>query len=455
INNIRAVLNISNSNFSYNDLGIEISNTQYYCSNINNSTFSNNEYVGLRLYNAGINLVSSTITNNGTGINAYKSILMTNTTQGNPNNLISNNTHEEVLYCKASVLSLGYNRIVDNNYQTNTRDQYLIYNVDQTDDYFSIKNIFWGRDTNNQLIQPSTNRYAPQIFGDNDNIMPLYDYNLTINPPTNPEIRTLYENAIGLFNENENAQSQSMMYSIIEDYPDSDYAILATKSLLELYDLNEEEISELQYQYQNNQIFKVSPKLQKNAQNMKTEAFLMLSDYDSAIEDYLNLIAYPQTVTDSIFANIDIAYTLLLQEESGQKSPQSLSMQGLKPKNINEFYQTRNKYLSYLFNSNDEKDNETPSIPTSFLLSQNYPNPFNPETTISFDMPIEEHISLEIYNIKGQKVKTLVNEKLVPGRYILKWNGTDQYNKPVSSGIYFYKLKSASFTATKKMTLMK
>jgi len=97
----------------------------------------------------------------------------------------------------------------------------------------------------------------------------------------------------------------------------------------------------------------------------------------------------------------------------------------------------------------------TSSIPTSFLLSQNYPNPFNPETTISFDMPIEEHISLEIYNIIGQKVKTLVNENLVPGRYILKWNGTDQYNKPVSSGIYFYKLKSASFTATKKMTLMK
>jgi Peptidase C10 family/FlgD Ig-like domain/Spi protease inhibitor len=88
-------------------------------------------------------------------------------------------------------------------------------------------------------------------------------------------------------------------------------------------------------------------------------------------------------------------------------------------------------------------------------LGQNYPNPFNPETNIAFSLAETGQTSLEIYNIKGQKVKTLTNGVLEEGEHILHWSGSDDNGKPVSSGIYFYKLKNGRYTSTKKMILMK
>ncbi|MCD4796026.1 MAG: T9SS type A sorting domain-containing protein [Candidatus Cloacimonetes bacterium] len=86
-----------------------------------------------------------------------------------------------------------------------------------------------------------------------------------------------------------------------------------------------------------------------------------------------------------------------------------------------------------------------------------YPNPFNPTTTISFNLTAEnaENAELEIYNLKGQKVKTLVNEKLNAGQHSVSWSGNDENGRSVSSGIYFYKLKAGDFEQTKKMMLLK
>ena len=88
-------------------------------------------------------------------------------------------------------------------------------------------------------------------------------------------------------------------------------------------------------------------------------------------------------------------------------------------------------------------------------LGGNYPNPFNPETTVAFSLAEESDVSIEIYNIKGQKVKTLVNEKLDKGEYYLVWKGKDNHNKQVGSGVYFYKMRAGRYTATKKMILLK
>jgi predicted outer membrane repeat protein len=85
----------------------------------------------------------------------------------------------------------------------------------------------------------------------------------------------------------------------------------------------------------------------------------------------------------------------------------------------------------------------------------NYPNPFNPETKIVFNLPEEGNIKLEIFNIKGQKVKTLLDCYMSPGRSEMIWNGKDSNDKQVSSGIYFYKLKTGDFQKVKKMLLLK
>ena len=98
---------------------------------------------------------------------------------------------------------------------------------------------------------------------------------------------------------------------------------------------------------------------------------------------------------------------------------------------------------------------ENTIVQTEDYLQQNYPNPFNPETKISYQLPENGKVELTVYNLKGQKVKTLVNETLESGNYLVIWNGTDDNNKPVSSGIYFYKMKAGKHQKTKKMVLMK
>jgi len=98
---------------------------------------------------------------------------------------------------------------------------------------------------------------------------------------------------------------------------------------------------------------------------------------------------------------------------------------------------------------------DDPLIPTRNALYQNSPNPFNPETKIKFDLKNDAHVNLEIYNMRGQKVKQLISDKLSAGQHSAIWNGKDDNNKTVSSGIYFYKFKTGDYQATKKMLLLK
>lgn len=94
-------------------------------------------------------------------------------------------------------------------------------------------------------------------------------------------------------------------------------------------------------------------------------------------------------------------------------------------------------------------------IPAATKLIGNYPNPFNPDTEISFALGIQDDVKLLIYNVRGQLVKTLVDEELDAGFYTRRWSGTDQNNNPVSSGIYFYHFNSSTYNTAKKMILMK
>jgi hypothetical protein len=90
------------------------------------------------------------------------------------------------------------------------------------------------------------------------------------------------------------------------------------------------------------------------------------------------------------------------------------------------------------------------NLPTSFAIMQNYPNPFNPATNISFDVPKASHVELSIYNVLGQKVASLVDQNMDPGTHTVSWDASNN-----SSGVYYYRILAGTFSATKKMVLLK
>lgn len=106
----------------------------------------------------------------------------------------------------------------------------------------------------------------------------------------------------------------------------------------------------------------------------------------------------------------------------------------------------------YFGENQDEDNSEIAVVP---FTVKNYPNPFNPETTIAFETETAGNVQIDIYNVKGQLVKNLVNDTYEAGENKVVWNGTDNSNNTVPSGVYFYKTKHGKYTTSKKMILMK
>jgi len=97
----------------------------------------------------------------------------------------------------------------------------------------------------------------------------------------------------------------------------------------------------------------------------------------------------------------------------------------------------------------------SPDIIKNFVLRQNYPNPFNTSTVINFIIPKTDNVTMVVYNLMGQKIRTLLKNKLGAGNHFVRWNGKDNKGNMVSSGIYFYRLEWGNCIETKKMILMR
>ncbi|NLI16700.1 MAG: T9SS type A sorting domain-containing protein [candidate division Zixibacteria bacterium] len=100
-------------------------------------------------------------------------------------------------------------------------------------------------------------------------------------------------------------------------------------------------------------------------------------------------------------------------------------------------------------------DDNTPVLPSAIALNQNYPNPFNPETNIEFALPKGGNVSIEVFNVLGQKVKTLISEYKDAGTYSVRWDGTNNNGMAVPSGVYFYRMVTEGFSQTNKMIMLR
>lgn len=107
------------------------------------------------------------------------------------------------------------------------------------------------------------------------------------------------------------------------------------------------------------------------------------------------------------------------------------------------------------FDTKEDGIDEPAQTPEEFSLYPNYPNPFNPQTIIAYDLPEPGKVNLEVYNLRGQKIRTIVNQMQSEGKYYQVWNAEDDDGRKVASGIYFYNLKIGDRFASKKMILIR
>ena len=183
------------------------------------------------------------------------------------------------------------------------------------------------------------------------------------------------------------------------------------------------------------------------------------------VEDHVKILAYSvnraRTEGNGVEGNlVHLTYTLA----DGASLPDNISFYftvvnipgtSLNPELLNVVCSYPDADNPVVVNTAVASADEGSLLPSEYALFQNYPNPFNPSTQISFDVPNSEFVTLRVYNLLGQDVKTLINQSMVPGRYTVEWNGNDMLHNDVASGVYFYELRGESFISRKKMLLIR
>ena len=125
----------------------------------------------------------------------------------------------------------------------------------------------------------------------------------------------------------------------------------------------------------------------------------------------------------------------------------------------------------YIVSAVDENENEgnysevvnvslmsmvnTSGLPDSYALHQNYPNPFNPETNLRFDLPEDMDVSIDVFDMLGRKVSSLLSQRISAGYHTIKWNGTNSNGASVAAGVYIYTIQAGEYRDLKKMIYLK
>lgn len=206
------------------------------------------------------------------------------------------------------------------------------------------------------------------------------------------------------------------------------------------------------------------------ASNLQIEVKMAMGDYEGAVLAYEEVLLGSPAFEDSIYAVIDAGWAYLMMEDSISIQPSSFNPQipSLMPKSMAEYKQLRKELLSELRNyrsirrmAGEGVEGVSGVLPMEFTLHQNHPNPFNPVTHIRYDLPEICDVRIEIFNIMGRKVCTLV-EGIEPAGYRSStWRGVGDDGKPLASGIYIYRLTAeghdseTKFIRSAKMLLLK
>jgi M6 family metalloprotease-like protein len=465
MNNAYAI--IDTCEFSYTGtIGIYLYNSD---PKISYTTCTNNNY-GMFCYNYSNPYIGNCSLSNNTGDGIfcmnYVMAWMVNLAGYLPygNNYIENN-NRGITTCSYSWPFMGFNEYAPGNNVIQGNGSYAIQDFNPYGTINAIRN-YWGSTEESEieamLYTNNTINFVPFLQSPPPNMNLLAGTTGLNNsflsktvPSTGPE--EYNQIATTFLMERKFEKARGLFQYVVESYPESEAAKYALVHIAKCYDkLNErsnvvpylEAISE-SYTKQDLSLFALAlsvPSLERNGEYTKAvERCLQLRASSKDEELNKNLLF--------ILANI---YSYGLKENEKAKLFFEEYINNYPKDELARIAKDMLGIMDNQFIPKQENPEKTKvnNSPNTFALSQNYPNPFNPETEISFQIPNETHVSLIIYNLLGQKIRTLIDKEMATGRHTIKWNGRDEFGNRVVSGVYLYGLKADKFFDVKKMVLM-
>jgi len=446
-------VNIQNNNIHHNFSGIEL----YECSGgvvtDNEVSYNGN---GILLYHSnaditGHNNITYNYSSSGHGDNrGGYGIDARHLTSWNligqdtyPIQIIHDNQREQILMQSNSIpSSMYFNKV----YSSNHDKPYLR----MWDDYIG----------SSRMINISNNNWSSDFIPTRDlspesafTYLPMWEPGIPLQV-LEDEAFLLFEEAMSAANNMDYVVAEQKLKQIIAEYPETKVCVDASKQLLILVEKYNQNYEALELYYTTYPTLRNDPILIKMADYLANFCKMKSGDYPEAIQFFEDLILNPPSLPDSLFAVIDAGYAYLLMAQNSDKSSYVGDLKWLKPTSVSAYLNSRNALINNRLLVATQHSQETPDFPEAIRIS-NYPNPFNPNTTINFYLPEPDNVVLEVFNIKGQRVKTLINDYKEAGSHSFVWNGTDQTGRIVSSGVYFYRLSTGTRSIVKKMLLMK
>ena len=403
------------------------------------------------------------IVGNGTGIQLYHAvadIYNGNTVQNNDYGIVA---------LRNSLWSLQGSKSAPHQFVTDNASCQVLFTYDSAPEYMEFNHIYSTNNSNKAFvvcdIVPSNpkkiliaNNYFGTMFDPLKNLIPteIFIYEpVWVPDPASSNVSIipgLYKTAKDYQRSSDYDAAQALWYQYYSAVPDSSILYDNTvKQLLSVEKLTSDDYSQLLSFYGTTGT--TSPISMHLLNYLSNYCLIEVNALQPAILWLESQIENPVTEVDSLFAAIDIGYLYMLVDSS--KAAVQGKLPWLKPTSLQAFESNRNNAIMSLINGQSNSQSSTQSVEPATLLMSNYPNPFNPSTTISFNLPSVMNCKLEIYNLKGQRVTSLLNETRGAGKHTITWDGLDEAGRPVSSGLYFYRLTTPQRTISAKMLMIK
>lgn len=402
-----------------------------------NNEIHHNQY-GIYLFNTNVEIDSNYVHNNSN----YGILAASGTSSIIKNSCIQYSDNPEIYLVDESYPIIDY---MDNDIIF--EEGYSIYNADKAPISYYCRDNYWGTNNQNEI----GNSFYPTTW----NV--YYDPWLTSNATGFSRGRETSLFEMGLAAEEAGSIDLARNYYLqcIDEGNEELEKVWSASRLMDCIDENNGfSYDDLQILYDTISNDTINFVLSELAKKLSINCDRKNANYQQAITKYENILNDSISYIDSLLVQLNIVHTYLEAESSSGRALLSFQNSNNSIKNHKQAIEKETELMNMLFMETNLSDN-TPII-DHIVLYPNFPNPFNPSTTISFSVPEESNVELSIYNIKGQKIKTLINDEFPKGTHSLIWNGDDDYKKKVASGVYFYKLKvNGKNSSIKKCLLLK